>query len=619
VFGYLLVTVAVTWPLPSWIRRAQFLWPAGDTFVKLWDQWYMGHVLTGPESLTHTSYLFHPVGLDLTFHSMSWTVALLGRMLEPVLGRVGAYNLMVLGSVFLTAYAGYLLIRTLVDSPAAAWFGGAVYSFAPYHMVHTAAHPDLAYLAPLPLTVLLVQRAIVDGRMRSIAGAGSMLALTAFTSLYVFDFTLLTLIPLTIFIASSYGRWRRPQFWRTMVLLGLVSTLLGAARLAPVLRNREALGEAIEQKFCADAAQADLLAFVVPTYSNPLFAPWESGVVSHLRRKRPAYVGLIAFALSLVSLRARAARAWLATGLLFFVLSLGTVLRFNGTAYDGVPLPAALLEWLPLVRVVGRPNFFILGFLLPLAVCSAIGFDRRLASLGRPRFRRAVALVIPVLMLVEYWNGPYRRVRRASQPYLESLRDEPGEFAIVDLPMGRRNSKEWMYLQTIHHRPIVEGMSGRTLKSAYRYIEANPLLATWQNSSETDCEMLARPEMRRAIAQLIDDGFRYVIVHTKSTGGVDTLAPLGLTPAHRDARLVAYRVADLRAACASSSAGVSGFADRGASRRATSSAQPVPTQGRGIRTRPRRDAGADRSQGANVTPSGCCPERRSPPAGEAPP
>src|SRR5262249_22166143 len=114
---------------------------------------------------------------------------------------------------------------------------------------------------------------------------------------------------------------------------------------------------------------------------------------------------------------------------------------------------------------------------------------------------------IPALMLVEYWNGPYRRVRRAPQPYFESLRDEPGDFAIIDLPMGRKRSQEWMFLQTIHRRPIVEGMRGPTLKPAYPSIEPTPLLSAGRAGSETDCEMLGRPEMQRAIEQLVDDGF----------------------------------------------------------------------------------------------------------------
>ena len=47
----------------------------------------------------------------------------------------------------------------------AAWMGGAVYSFAPFHLVYARANPDLAQTAPIPLTVLLFMVALTRGRL----------------------------------------------------------------------------------------------------------------------------------------------------------------------------------------------------------------------------------------------------------------------------------------------------------------------------------------------------------------------------------------------------------------------------------------------------------------------
>ena len=48
--------------------------------------------------------------------------------------------------------------------------------------------------------------------------------------------------------------------------------------------------------------------------------------------------------------------------------------------------------------------------------------------------------------------------------------------AIIDLPMGRNESKFYMGAQTDHQRPIIEGMIARTPPDAYDYIDSNTLL-----------------------------------------------------------------------------------------------------------------------------------------------
>ncbi len=79
--------------------------------------------------------------------------------------------------------------------------------------------------------------------------------------------------------------------------------------------------------------------------------------------------------------------------------------------------------------------------------------------------------------------------------------------------MGRRESKDYTLYQTFHQRPIVEGLSGRTPPEAYQYIDGNPLLARWRNQQPLDCGALSAQAIDGALQQLLNDGFRYVIVH----------------------------------------------------------------------------------------------------------
>ena len=112
--------------------------------------------------------------------------------------------------------------------------------------------------------------------------------------------------------------------------------------------------------------------------------------------KWPAYLGIVPIVLCLSAITWKKRRAqiwpWFALALFFIVLCLGSVLRFNGPVYSNIRLPGAFLQWFPPIRAV-RPDFFVLGAALPLAVCSAFGFERWLRAWDNHR-RAQVVLTI---------------------------------------------------------------------------------------------------------------------------------------------------------------------------------------------------------------------------------
>jgi len=269
--------------------------------------------------------------------------------------------------------------------------------------------------------------------------------------------------------------------------------------------------------------------------------------------KWPAYLGLVPLALTLFALTSKKYRAnvllWFSIGLMFVLLALGPNLRFNGRLFENIAMPAALLAGFPPIRAVARPDFFVLGVLLPLAVCAAYGFDRllRLAA-RRPLVRLALLAAIPLLLLFEYWNGEYPGIPPEVNPFYEHLAEEEGDFALIQLPLGRRISKRYLYYQTVHQKPIVEGLGGRTPDEAYGYIDGNRLLRNWKDNIELECDSSSGEEIALALEQLSGDNFRYVIVHTgdgrvpKRFAGYLTASPI-----YRDQELTAYRLADIQA------------------------------------------------------------------------
>jgi len=552
---YTLTTFLISYPLIFKLGEQWLALRDSDTFVKLWDNWWLQeHVFNGA-SLSFTDLLFYPDGIDLSYHSISWTVALLSVALGWVTDSITAYNLTILIALFATAYAAYLLARPFMRYRAAAWLAGAVYSYAPYHLTHSGGHPDLVHLAPIPLAVLLLYKAFSKSSMRAALGAALMIGLAGFTSLYIMVFALLTIGPVFVFLLVDKHRWSQARYWRIAIVFGLVSVILLAIRLVPIYRDSGALTDAIESKYTADQNQTDLLSYFLPSHVNPLFDSFTSETAQSfgfMSKKWPAYLGIIPMTLSIIALLWKKQRKyvllWLSIGLIFFILSLGPTLRFNSILYEDFALPARFLSWFPPIRAVGRPNFFVMGVLLPLAMLAAFGFDRLLGMLaGRRKAQLALMIAVPGLLLVEYWGGAFPGAPSQVSPFYDQVSQEPGDFAIIQLPMGRGESKRYQYLQTIHKKPIVEGLSARTSTDAYQYILNNPILLSWHLNEPLDCGRFESDRFPSALDELVDDGFRYVVVNHTESGIPDRFAGyFPIEPFYQDNTLSVIKLTELR-------------------------------------------------------------------------
>jgi hypothetical protein len=156
-------------------------------------------------------------------------------------------------------------------------------------------------------------------------------------------------------------------------------------------------------------------------------------------------------------------------------------------------------------------------------------------------------IALPALLLVEYWSGEFPGVSTNVSPFYEQLADESGDFGIIQLPMGRSSSKRYVFLQTIHQKAIVEGLSARTPIEAYQYIQSNPLLLNWSDSEPLNCSLRLRRRIISALDELIEDDFRYVIVHHTKSKIPDQYFDYFLTdPFYQDSDLTAFRLADVR-------------------------------------------------------------------------
>lgn len=145
-----------------------------------------------------------------------------------------------------------------------------------------------------------------------------------------------------------------------------------------------------------------------------------------------------------------------------FLLSLGPVVHLGRR-----PLGPGLYTWLYLhlvplhaLRVTTRFGVLVVFAGALLAAFGVKWLSERLP----PRVRLPVAGGFALLLLLEYacFPLPYGRVEWEKRPAVYRwLAQQPGDFAVVEVPMDVQNlDAEWMLFATAHRKRLVNGFSG---------------------------------------------------------------------------------------------------------------------------------------------------------------
>ncbi|MCC7358991.1 MAG: hypothetical protein IT317_05915, partial [Anaerolineales bacterium] len=205
------------------------------------------------------------------------------------------------------------------------------------------------------------------------------------------------------------------------------------------------------------------------------------------------FVTLVLALVGAVSLGRRVA-AWAASALVFAVFALGPLLHVNGRtrfSLDGLdvvyPLPFILLHYVPIVRGNRVPNRFSAVLMLALAVLAAYGawaLARWLAA--RVSHRAAVPAVTVALaaaLLFEHAAVPLPLTDARVPAVYQAIADDGGDFAILQLPLGWRNSfgvigsedTRVQYYQTAHGQPMLGGNISRNPPFKMDYFARLPL------------------------------------------------------------------------------------------------------------------------------------------------
>jgi hypothetical protein len=549
--AYIGVAVGMTWPLTAQITT-HLPGHTTDTLVHYWNGWWVQQALSEGQSPFHTQYLFYPQGLSLTYHNFAWLNIAGWLALRSWVGEFAAYNLPFLANLALCGSAAFLLSHDVTGDKRAAFLAGLIYQCWPYRMSQLD-HPNLISTQWIPLFLLFLIRVVRRGRWQDSVMMGLFLSLTGYTRWQL-------LIPTAVmgggYLISVLPNWRTT--WRHTILLLLLGGGIAAVTLTPpalrlVRQQRVAPADLLLEEE-ENTMQTDLLAYMTPSPTHPVLGSMTQSSYDRYYadrsagRRFAAYVGVTTLALVLCGVWStrRDSLPWIAIALALFLLALGPVLRLNGRLYPAVPMPYRWAGWAYVPRLLRAPDRFNMFLALPVSVLAAYGITWGLALAYRrsPRSVTPLSSLIGAAILFEYLATPVPVQHYEMPVFYSQLAAEPGDFAVLNLPLDW-SAKTYMFAQTAHHHPILQGKTARFPEGTFAYLDSHEWLRTMRPFEGIPPGL---PDVGRHLASLAGDNVRYVILH-KDLVDADQVASwqryLLVNPRFEDEQIAVYPTAPL--------------------------------------------------------------------------
>lgn len=504
-FFYSVLAFVLTWPLGGRLGTEIPLDGGSDVWAHEWTFWWLKTALLAGRNPYFTDLLFHPTGVDLTSHNIAWFNFALWFPLQTAFDSNTAFSLMYPLLFALNGYAMYLFAQAQLRVQTGAIIAGLVYGFWPY-VLSQAGHPNMIVLFGLPLGLLYVDRTIRYGRRRDAVLAGVFFALLGIArwqllvpAVYVVAIFVIgravarqnrgATAPLGKRLTPFWGQVYRAiraqaigvfQLSKRLAPIGVVMAILMAPLLLPLVIAQAMRTTAGDLLTYEPHYASDLLSYLLPNVHLGLWSSWVERLPSawQFHQQEITFLGYTVMILAAIGIYGyrRKALLWLAIALLFLCLALGPTITIGQQPWPALPTPYRLVEDWFITHLMRRPDRFNIFLGLPFAMLAAMGttvLQRRLAV----KWFAPLALVIALAIVAEYSQAPYPLTTTAVPAWYQQLAQEPGDFAILGIPIGPYYAdKYYMHYQIQHGKPIVGGHVSRRPPEALAYMEASPFL-----------------------------------------------------------------------------------------------------------------------------------------------
>jgi len=472
--AFTLLTAALLWPWMGHLST-ELIGPVEDNLQDFWNSWYAA-VASDPHHFFYTKLIRYPEGIALNYHSFAYPQIGLFVALTKLFGTdrntlILLQNLTLLLSFPLAGTGAFYLARHFTKFIPAAFAGGFVFAFNPWHVGQAMHHMHVSWIGFIPFFVLAYLLALERRSVFWLCVAIVFNALTALSCWYFLFYDAYFIIFQTIYLRVRDDEF--PKGWRLVAPLACLAgtALLLSPLLLPMLRLS---GHSGVYNSGANFFVADPVAYFAfpPTH---LLASWTAHLYNQLSGnlwEATVYFGLVNVAL-LVWLRVRTWRekdpllVYVFAGIITFcVFASGETLHVFGHDLTWFHLPDIVLSKLPFVANVRTPSRAIVMAYLFLG----IGVAHALTRLWEDREGRArvwILAVIIVLMIVDFYPIELRMTDIACRSDLDIIaQDKARDFGVLSLPSGYTESNVYMLQQTCHGRAMVQGNVSRVLSKS---------------------------------------------------------------------------------------------------------------------------------------------------------
>lgn len=463
----------------------------GDPWQFLWAVWYVKRALaTFSPQLLWTDLVFYPIGFEMPFITGIGAILAPAALLASLVSLTLTYNLLWILSFVLAGYGTYLLARHLFPDRLVAFFCGHVFMFSSYRMVHAREHLPLLMASLLvPLFALCLFKAIEQPTTKRWVLCALVWGASAGTWWYC---TISLFIYLAVFaVLRTRGRWPKNLTARHLrsVTVALLVLVVAAAPFVLPLMISPARDSIVTRSLTESTMfAADLLAFFVPSPTNPVFGKLTGPIYRRLSGnpyEQTVYLGYILLVLAVLGVLRSSkekTRLFVVAAVTFFVLALGPFLHVYGQyrfPLDGeelsVPLPYLLLHYIPFVNGVRVPSRFTELLVFSLAVLAGYGLSAICAHVKTLRWRAALVGVLLVGVAVEVAATPFPVVSTKVPLIYSEIGAVHEPFMVLELPLDWRIVK-YHYYQTIHGKRLLVGHPVRSREKYSAYPEGLPLI-----------------------------------------------------------------------------------------------------------------------------------------------
>jgi hypothetical protein len=304
--AYLLIAIALTWPLAAGLAR-DVPGDLGDPLLVMWIlSWGCEQLraIAGGDVGRITSYfdanIFHPAPLTLAYSEHLFAQVLQVAPIQLATANpILAYNLLFLSTFVLSGLGVFLLVRALTGSARGAFVGGLLYAFALYRWSHIA-HVQVLSSQWMPFALYGFHLYFTTGRRRALAGAAAAIVMQNLSSGYF----LLYFAPIgALFVAwelAVSGRWRTRRTWIELAIAALLIAILTLPFLLPYKRVRDTMQ--------ASRHVSEVIRYSADVYSYFTAAPrnrvWGDVARAHEKPEGELFPGIVTLLLASVAILA---------------------------------------------------------------------------------------------------------------------------------------------------------------------------------------------------------------------------------------------------------------------------------------------------------------------------